>query len=259
MRDVRPGMRALAFAIVSLLSCVASAQAPLTPSVESMRENARAWGWEQRRAGDDELWCPPGAECDPPAGREFLWIRRSSAAMTVLARRHVDGWDVEASYQSELGQFGFAFTRGDERLDLSWEPSFTHGSISIAPTPAEASGGFDAWIRRELDRYLRSAASFERTAIARIDERERSARRSAAALTICPTPDAPGRFVERASGDAIGIFDTCVHRRLTDEERRAFLDHLRGEMARRRALVRRHHRAWHTSIAALLGLSSVRM
>jgi hypothetical protein len=79
--------------------------------------------------------------------------------------------------------------------------------------------------------------------------------RAAPSVRICPTPHDPRRFEERETEVGIGIFDTCVHRSLTDDEERAFLDDMHREMARRRRLVRRHHRAWHRAVAQLLGLA----
>ena len=73
-------------------------------------------------------------------------------------------------------------------------------------------------------------------------------------LSLCPEPDAPDRYVCGPLGDGEGhaMYDTCVRRRLTDQETADARARLDAEVEARKALVHREHRAIHAAVVQAL-------
>jgi hypothetical protein len=254
-------VRALALAILLVPAAVAAQPV----SLDAVRERARSRGWSPEttevHGATEERWCPrpPCAGLYERSDADLVAIRsRGGIVDVVLVRaRSADGWTAEASIGGPTPTFHFRFRRGGETVDVGWEHRFDLPDGLITITGADAIGRDQAdWLRGELDAYLGSPATFRSRALRRSEELHAHVRRVASAISICPTPDDPSRFVCVAtSGGAHGMMDRCVRRRLTDQERAEMLARLGRTRERHEILVSRHAESWHAVIADLLALS----
>lgn len=257
--------RAVVFCgLVALLGVRAQVRAQTGYDIEGLRTRAHDWGFArlETTSGDvrSEIYCPPALACDETSP-EHVVLRFDHGALALLSARRArwaDGWDVQVVVQPTLsGSFTLVYERGPERLALARDLTVEHFDfgVSVPFTEEEAERGYAALVAEALAAYVTSPATMESYATARTSALRRTVRYYAGAYTTCDDPRAPGRFVERQGPTGTGMFDTCVRRVLTPEERVELLSVVDAEMDRRDAIVHAHARSFQRAARELLGLS----
>lgn len=237
--------------------------------VAVLSDAATARGWiHEAPAGDtEEHWCPPPGPCAATAagpGSDLLVVTRTGLSRTIAHRLTApSGWRVTVSlgwWQENPPTFDLRFERGDDVLHVGWElhsPALSDGTY-ISRTGDDVGDDFHAWLRRELSAYVESAASFRERVVRRSDELRAHLRLHARSLGVCDDPHDPGRFVctpmETGGGlSGHAMMDTCVHRRLTEEEAVAFLAQAEAELDLRSAIARAHATELHAALVLAFG------
>lgn len=96
-----------------------------------------------------------------------------------------------------------------------------------------------------LDASLEQLDSLEMHVIGLLDRRQ---------LTLCPEPDAPGRYQHgpMAGGEGRAVYDTCRRRGLTEAEIVETRARLHAEIEVQRVLVSQEYRAIHSAVTAAM-------
>ena len=245
---------------------VVHAQDASIAGLDELRARAAARGWGRSElaspGGPVEAWCasPP---CSDSVDRYELSVVDGVLVMVrVILADAGDGFSLDGAWQSS-GSFGFRFARGADAIDLTWQltyepPGLTVGFSAgrtddvVSLDPDDGAHAFALWIARELSRRLVSATSLRDSELAaRASLRANVARGIASAGTIREGTLADC-WEERSTPQGTGIFDTCTMRMATPEEQRSVLATLDASLARQRALLRRHYRAFHRVLVETL-------
>jgi hypothetical protein len=257
------------FLVVCLLvatSGVARAQDASIAGLDALRERAAARGWSRGEgsgpSGPFEAWCarPP---CGDDADRYELHVVDGALVLVRLVLADAaDGFSLDATWQTG-GSFGFRFVHEADTLDLTWELDYEPPGLSVgfsarqlddmvALDPDDGTHAFALWIARELSRYLSSATSLRDTALAARSSLRRSVAEGIARSGTIREGTFAECFEERSTPQGTGFFDVCPMRMATADEQRAVLTTLDARLARERAILRGHFRAFHRVLVETL-------
>lgn len=187
------------------------------------------------------------------------------AALTLALTTQESGWTVHFYGTSSLLEPGSPLGTA----------SYSLATVSVAR--ATGDGASEAWSAtrlgfevgdsavvapgeylppEELRARFGSPAALRDASLAQIDtlEEQVSGLLDRHQLSLCSEPDASSRYQCGPMGDGEGhaMYDTCVHRSLTDEETAAARARLQSEMAAHRELITREFRSIHRAVTGAL-------
>ncbi len=236
-------------------------------SVDVLRARAAERGWSRasapRNATTIETWCaqPP---CDEEDRYELTITDGVLTQLRLVLHDAADGLALDAQWQAD-DTFSFSFGDPEEGVVLAWEASFEPPGLAVGFTgrdldemvamdPSDGTHAFALWITRELARQFESARSLRDTALAQRAALRRAVVRGLAGAGTVRDGTFADCFEERADpSGATGMFDRCPLRRATPAERHEVLAALDARLARERALLRAHYRAFHRALVEMLG------